>query len=448
MAIEPDPYLARSDELVDRCRLIDRQIAALEAEKASLLGERVELLLEEVRPGADGYEAAERSMFAEVSAALHVTRAAASRSLGTGWALRDRFPATLAALRAGEISARHAAVMIAAAVPLGIADRDAHQRFEEQVLPYAAAETAPRTEAYAKSVVAAIAPESVTERCRRAHDDRRAFVSDHDDGQSLFGVLMPTPLAHAAYERSTAMARRIREITAATDCGGFDGPRAPQPGRAPTDEELERITGFASIVDDLGEVLSDDRTLDQIRADIVTDLLLTGTGDTLADVADIRGTVQVTIAASTLTGTDDRPAEHDGHGPIDPAVARALAADAGEWDRLFLDPRGMLVETDTYAPTERMRRFLRARDRHCRFPGCRIPARVCQIDHNHDHAKGGRTELCNLCCFCVGHHALKHPDLDDRWRWTAVQSPGGVVTWTSPTGRVYTDAPPPRVQFV
>jgi hypothetical protein len=448
MAIDPDPYLARSGEIVDRCVEIDRAIATLEAEKAGLLGERVELLLGEIRPGADGFEAAERSMFAEVSAALHVTRAAASRALGTGWALRDRFPGTLAALRAGQISARHAAVIVAAATPLGLVDRDAHQRFEEQVLPYAAAETAPRTGAYAKSVAAAIAPESVTERCRRAHDDRRVFVTDHDNGQSLFGVLLPTPLAHAAYERSTAMARRIREITAATDCGGFNGPHAPQPGRTPTDQDLERITGFTSIVAESGEQLSNDRTLDQIRADIATDLLLTGTADTLTGLADIRGTVQVTIAATTLTGADDRPTEHDGHGPIDRAIARALAADATEWDRLFLDPRGMLVHTDTYAPTERMRRFLRARDRHCRFPGCRIPARACQIDHNHDHAKGGKTELCNLCCFCVGHHTLKHPDLDDRWRWTAVQGPGGIVTWTSPTGRTYTDTPPPRVQFI
>ncbi|GAA4480898.1 hypothetical protein [Microbacterium panaciterrae] len=101
MAIHTDPYAARSDEIVDRRRQIDRAIAALEAEKAELCGQHVELLLAEIRPGADGYEAAERSMFAEVSAELHITRAASARALGTGWSLRDRFPATLAALRAG-----------------------------------------------------------------------------------------------------------------------------------------------------------------------------------------------------------------------------------------------------------------------------------------------------------------------------------------------------------
>ncbi|SEG33225.1 hypothetical protein SAMN04488594_2591 [Microbacterium azadirachtae] len=117
------------------------------------------------------------------------------------------------------------------------------------------------------------------------------------------------------------------------------------------------------------------------------------------------------------------------------------------WDRLFLDARGMLTRTDTYAPTERMRRFLRPRDRHCRFPGCRMPARPCDIDHNHDHARGGPTDVANLCCLCRGHHGLKHPDQDDRWRWTATPHPGGVIEWTSPDGRTYTDTPSPRVQF-
>ncbi len=68
MAVITDPYLTRSGEIVDRCARIDQEIAALEAEKADLLGERVQLLLDEVPPGAPAFEAAERSMFAEISA--------------------------------------------------------------------------------------------------------------------------------------------------------------------------------------------------------------------------------------------------------------------------------------------------------------------------------------------------------------------------------------------
>lgn len=445
-----DPYLVRSGEIVDRCEQIDRQIAGLEAEKSALLGERVQLLLDEVPPGADGFESAERSMFAEVAAGLRTSRAAATRALSTGWSLNDRFPATRAALTAGEISLRHATVIVAAARALDIDDHAAHARYEELVVPYASAETAPRTEAFARSAATSVAPQTATERHRRARSDRHVRVTDADDGMAWFGVLMPSPLAHAAYDRASAIARQIRMTRAAEDCGAFRSPRAPRPGQELTEEDWRWLTSFEGTVDDLQEPLTDPRNLDQIRADVVADLLLTADTDLMTEggVDGIRATVQVTIAATTLAGADDRPAELDGHGPIDAELARRLAETAGVWDRLFLDPRGMLTRTDTYAPTERMRRLLRARDRHCRFPGCRMPARSCDLDHNHDYAKGGHTDVCNLCCLCQGHHALKHPDLDDRWRWTAVQGPGGVICWTSPTGRVYIDSPPPRVQFV
>lgn len=77
-----------------------------------------------------------------------------------------------------------------------------------------------------------------------------------------------------------------------------------------------------------------------------------------------------------------------------------------------------------------------------------MPAHRCQIDHNHDHAKGGLTALDNLCHFCTKHHALKHPDVPDRFRWTARQRPDGTVTWSSPIGRSYDDPPRRRVMFI
>ncbi|WP_194765586.1 HNH endonuclease signature motif containing protein, partial [Microbacterium sp. UFMG61] len=98
--------------------------------------------------------------------------------------------------------------------------------------------------------------------------------------------------------------------------------------------------------------------------------------------------------------------------------------------------------------TAPMRRFLRARDQHCRFPGCRTPTHRCDIDHTHDHARGGKTRTDNLSHLCRRHHTLKHPDIHDRHRWTAHQQPDGTITWTSPLGRTYTDPPPRRVMFV
>jgi hypothetical protein len=98
---------------------------------------------------------------------------------------------------------------------------------------------------------------------------------------------------------------------------------------------------------------------------------------------------------------------------------------------------------DRYRPSEELKRTLRARDQHCRFPGCRMPARRCDIDHTHDAARGGATALCNLACFCKRHHTLKHAT-----DWTVRQLGDGTLEWTSPTGRTYRDDPPATVVFL
>ncbi|MEJ1086714.1 DUF222 domain-containing protein [Microbacterium sp. Mu-80] len=195
---------------------------------------------------------------------------------------------------------------------------------------------------------------------------------------------------------------------------------------------------------------TDERTLDQIRADLLTDLLLTATPTEVhgTGLENITARIQVTVAATTLTGADNKPAQLDGHGELHPDIARSLAGRNTGWTRLFLDPTGMVTETDTYTPTEPMRRFLRARDQHCRFPGCRMPVHRSEIDHTHDHAHGGPTATDNLAHLCKTHHALKHPDIDDQHRWTARQLPNWDLQWTSPAGRIHTETPPRRVMFV
>jgi hypothetical protein len=53
-----------------------------------------------------------------------------------------------------------------------------------------------------------------------------------------------------------------------------------------------------------------------------------------------------------------------------------------------------------YRPTPAQRRFIRARDRTCRHPGCRRPAARTDIDHVTAHADGGATDCANLCLRC------------------------------------------------
>ena len=91
-----------------------------------------------------------------------------------------------------------------------------------------------------------------------------------------------------------------------------------------------------------------------------------------------------------------------------------------------------------------MRRFLNARDRHCRFPGCRVPAIRCEIDHTIDHHLGGPTDVDNCEGLCQRHHSMKQFTA-----WKVRQLGSGVLEWTSPLGQTYIDTPPaPTVHFV
>ncbi|RLK48126.1 HNH endonuclease signature motif containing protein, partial [Microbacterium telephonicum] len=216
---------------------------------------------------------------------------------------------------------------------------------------------------------------------------------------------------------------------------------------------LDRLTQQAqAVIDARDPEDGDERGIDAVRADVLTDLLLAGTpaldptatGDQPGTLGSIRAQVQVVVPALTLVGVDEGPADLVGRSPIDADSARCLAQQSPSLTRLLTDPvRGSVIAIDAYRPAWSQRRFLRARDQHCRFPGCRRAAIRCEIDHTIDHALGGPTTLGNLAHLCQRHHSMKQFT-----RWRVRQHPGGVLEWTSPLGRTYReDAPMPPVTF-
>ena len=79
-----------------------------------------------------------------------------------------------------------------------------------------------------------------------------------------------------------------------------------------------------------------------------------------------------------------------------------------------------------------------ARDVTCTFPGCRTPARRCDLDHikAFDHRRPGdaQTTYENLHSLCRHHHLLK-----TYAGWTVTRDPTTARTdWTAPTGHRYT----------
>lgn len=187
--------------------------------------------------------------------------------------------------------------------------------------------------------------------------------------------------------------------------------------------------------------------MDQLRADLVADMLLTSapdadptrTDDGPGPLGAIRARVQIVVPALTLLGSDNQAADLVGRAPIDPETARELAClTRSPWERILTHPvTGVVLHVDTYQRSAAIDRHLRARDRHCRFPGCRQPAIRCEVDHTIDHALGGKTDVCNLAHLCQRHHSMKQFTA-----WRVRQLSGGVLEWISPLGRIYIEDPP------
>ena len=186
-----------------------------------------------------------------------------------------------------------------------------------------------------------------------------------------------------------------------------------------------RLTALAAGLesDAAAEGSADPRTRDQLRADVMTDLLLgahgaaSGAGPKAgpgvpsgadpgpgscpephdpdgppeADAAPVRhatpneaprAEIQVIVSLDTLLGLADDPAEVPGLGPVPAETARALACD-GAWRAWVRDATGAITATGTqsYVPSAALARLIRAREPRCRFPGCHQPSLRCDLDH-------------------------------------------------------------------
>ncbi len=167
----------------------------------------------------------------------------------------------------------------------------------------------------------------------------------------------------------------------------------------------------------------DGRTSDQLRADVLVDLLLStpaqtptestgampegGEASSPSGGSTTRPEIQVVVSLETLLGLAQDPAEVPGLGPIPAEAARELAAD-GRWRAWVADAGGTVMATGTrgYVPSSALARAVRAREQYCRMPGCRTSSLHCNLDHTVAYPAGATTAA-NLGPLCRRHHVLK-----------------------------------------
>ena len=273
--------------------------------------------------------------------------------------------------------------------------------------------------------------QEVVERVRRRHGTgRRRWTPAEIRRAARAARLRLHPDSEEQVRRSAWQSRRVEVHP------GTDGMAYLQAHLDATDALRihRRLTALAKGLDD------PERTLDQKRADLLTDVLLDagrgarpipGSAPT-ADVGpeagaqtnDPRPEICVVVGLDTLLGLADGAAEVTGLGPIPADLARDLAAE-GTWRAWITDPAtGSVIATGSrrYVPSTALTRLVRAREPVCRMPGCRREAQACDLDHTIPWPRG-QTSATNLGPLCRRHHQLKthagwdlHP-VDDGWRW-------------------------------
>lgn len=430
------PHVAALRAAVSELEAVEQRARRIQAERMRVLAAAFDIAAAEssrtyssVPAGRDA-ELAYRSVRAELACALRLSEAAVERQLTHAHTLTRDYPDVFDALREGRIDERHTTVIVEAGAIIGESDApDVIARraaYETEVLRIAEVESPNRLRPAARRLAEEYAEVVLDERHARACARRRVAVIDREDGMSDLIAHLPSPVAHAIHGRLTRMGTQ--------------------------QERTEQATASATAPADARPRCRDER-----RADLFADLLLRGAPESASNADRVHARMQVLVTDETLFAESLRiddaavpgadydfsaptslcPAELAGVGPIDTGSARVLAATAESWDLIRQDSAtGAILSVDRYRPSEAMRRLLAARDRHCRFPGCRAPVWRCDLDHTVDAARGGPTATTNLAHLCRGHHTLKH-----HGGWTVKQRSGGVMEWRSPTGRRHIDRP-------
>jgi hypothetical protein len=275
-------------------------------------------------------------------------------------------------------------------------------------------EDGPRLRRRVRRVLARISPDLLRQRAARARSESSLQRWVDEPGVDTWHGTFPSEEACAAWAAIDALAQ---QYVADGVCERVDRARA----KALTDLVTSNATIDLQVVLTTASSTADDPDLVRVQGGFSTDLVeVTGlrAGD---PVLVERGWLDRAIEHTCVTGTDrmGRPRFL----PCDPSSGAPL------------DPDGDLTTT-AYRPGARLAAFVRARDQHCRFPGCHIAARSCDLDHVRPFP-AGPTSAANLVCLCRRHHRVKQ-----RPGWRATLHHDASMTWTDPTGRSRTTHPP------
>jgi len=253
---------------------------------------------------------------------------------------------------------------------------------------------------HARALLDAEADASRTvERERSMRDRRYLYLSRQPDGMTrLSGLLDPesAALVSSAIDAATSPRR--------------GGPR------------------FVSVgdIDRAARIVRDERSIEQIAADTLVELVRLGGQISPTDLLGARRpAVQVIVTERDLASRTGLALLEGQSESISVATAERHACDAGIVP-IVIDAYGDVValgrETRLY--TRRQRLALAVRDGGCRFPECTRPPSWAEAHHITPWSEGGSTDLAGGVLLCRHHHLLLH---NNGWQFTRINGELAVV---------------------
>ncbi len=398
-----DPLHLEMSARIDYLSALERQSAWLQA---ALQRAIVAVAGEEPSVGQGIFFGVDDSEREDISTALRMSSSSAQIRIDVARTLVSHLPHTCSALASGEISPAHATVIAretASAIRDGLPPFAIYE-IETKALAHAEFHTPAQVANKVRTVLATIAPATFENVVSKARDARRVSCYRENDGMSTVVAILPAQDAQIVMKAIEAFILRSER----------------------SEEKVSLVVADQK----------DSRNADMKRADALTEMAAQSLAAMSEDLLLHRRpiTVNVTIDLPTLLGLAENPGQLAGYGAIPASVARTLASD-GKWRRFITDPQsGALLDygRETYTPPQELVDFLIARDRTCRFPGCRQPAHRSDLDHAQSWESGGETNVQNLGALCRRHHRMK-----THGGWSVISNGDGSCDWKSPAGKEF-----------
>jgi hypothetical protein len=456
---------------------------------AAVSGVRDRRLSQSTRPG---WSRVADHITDEIAIALRLTSLSAGRLLGVAAGL-DRLPPVAAALAAGQIDWAKACLL---AGELAVLTDEQALDIATRLLRQAGEQTTGQLRAALARAILAADPHAAERRKKEGRKETRVEVWQEPSGNAVLAGRELRPAdAIAADAQLTADARWLRtrgmpgtlaELRAAAYLARLSG-RDLASMLPAADADGDYTSGdYAASDFPARDYRSGDHTASDVSASAPASAAeLAGGSNTghSCPAGPPSGTINLTMPLSAFAGLNDSPGEVAGHGVIDAATGRYLAArlaDTARWCLTLTDAEGRAVahacaphghgperpdwpkpgqpgptirwaaglrdrmqylETGTcshsrrsasYTPPAALRHLVEVRQRTCFAPGCRRPAGRCDIDHTIPFDQGGVTCDCNTAPGCRRHHRCKQTP-----GWRVTQDQPGVMTWRLPGGRSY-----------